>query len=150
MKNIASIYDRLMGFNQHSRISNGALKELVIRDLLCLLNTNSYYADKHTNISTNQTYSSVLNYGIHPLSGKRASEINWTEVETNIQCAIKTFEPRIIPQSLEVKCLIQDADSIVHNQVSIEISGMVRSSPYPEKFILHTNLDLETGNFNLL
>lgn len=147
MKNTASIYDRLMGFSVRNSISNSALKEVVIRDLLSLLNTNSYYTDRQTNID--HSYQSVINYGIHPLSGKRASEINWLDVENNIKSAIKAFEPRILPQSLEVKCLTQDATSILYNQVSIEIVGLIRSTPYPEKFILHTNLDLETGNFDL-
>lgn len=149
MKNTASIYDRLMGLNAQGSISNNTLKEVVIRDLLSLLNTSSYYTDKNANTLTDHSYHSVLNYGIHPLSGKRASEINWLDVENNIKSAIRVFEPRILPKSLEVKCLVQDAASLLYNQVSIEIAGLIRSTPYPEKFVLHTNLDLETGNFDL-
>ncbi len=64
MKNTASIYDRLTGFSVRNSISNSALKEVVIRDLLSLLNTNSYYTDKHADIE--YSYQSVINYGIHP------------------------------------------------------------------------------------
>ena len=149
MKNSISLFDKLMGTSTQKYISNATLKELVIRDLLSLLNTSSYYTDKNADINSNHSYNSVINYGIHPLSGKRASEINWQDVENNITSAIKVFEPRILSRSLEVKCLVQDENSILYNQISIEISGFIHSNPYPERFVLNTSLDLETGNFNL-
>ncbi|AWY19336.1 MULTISPECIES: type VI secretion system baseplate subunit TssE [Moraxella] len=146
--NTASIYDRLMQHTSGASISHSQLREFVIRDLLSLLNTASYYTDNHAYFSQNETYHCVMNYGIHPLSGKRASEINWLDVESNITASIRAFESRILPESLEVKCLTKHADDILHNQVSIQITGLIRSSPHPERFVLTTKLDLETGSFN--
>lgn len=146
--NTASIYDRLMQYTSGASISHSQLREFVIRDLLSLLNTASYYTDNHAYFSQNETYHCVMNYGIQPLSGKRASEINWLDVESNITASIRAFESRILPESLEVKCLTKHADDILHNQVSIQITGLIRSSPHPERFVLTTKLDLETGSFN--
>lgn len=148
--NTASIYDRLMQYTSGASISHNQLKEFVIRDLLYLLNTASYHTDNHAYFSQDETYRSVINYGIHPLSGKRASEINWLNVESNISASIKAFESRILPESLEVKCLAEHANDILHNQVNIQITGLIRSNPHPERFVLTTKLDLETGNFNLI
>ena len=148
--NTASIYDRLMQHIPSASISHSQLRELVIRDLLYLLNTASYYTDNHAYFSQNETYRCVMNYGIHPLSGKRASEIDWLDVENNITASIRAFESRILAESLEVKCLTKHVDDILHNQVSIQITGLIRSSPHPERFVLTTKLDLETGNFNPL
>lgn len=50
-------------------------------------------------------------------------------------------------EGLEVKCLIDEDGIAKHNQMSIEIKGLIRSTPYPERFLLTTNLDVETGSF---
>lgn len=150
-KNIATIFDRLNAANStelDNGISTTQLKNFIIRDLLYLLNTTSYYYDKDSPSRSTTIYSdSVLNYGIEPISGRQVSEINWLDVEANIKLAINCFEPRIMKEGLEVKCLIDEDGIAKHNQMSIEIKGLIRSTPYPERFLLTTNLDVETGSF---
>ena len=150
-KNIASIYDRINtndNINTENGISSNQLKNFIIRDLLYLLNTTGYYYHNELDEDNHSEYAkSVLNYGIEPISGRQVSEINWLKVEKNIKLAIKLFEPRILPEGLEVKCLIDTEGVAKHNQMSIEIKGLIRSTPYPERFLLTTKLDVETGSF---
>lgn len=144
-QNIATIFDRLNMDMRNDSLSNKALKNFVIRDLLQLLNTSGYYYND--NLIDNEYSQSVINYGIEPISGKRVSEINWTKVEDNIKLAISLFEPRIIPDRLEVVCDLKNDIANQYNQINIEITGLIRSAPYPEKFVLTTKLDVETGSF---
>lgn len=71
-KNIPSLFDRLSlddNFTTKNGISNQRMKESVIRDLLFLLNTTSYY---YSNLEKSYEYEkSVLNYGIETISGKK-------------------------------------------------------------------------------
>ena len=146
-KNVATLFDRLTGMNAtevDSGISASQLKAYVIRDLLYLLNTTSYYYQAD---NTAEYTNSVINYGIEPISGRQVSEINWLNVENNIKLAIKWFEPRIMQEGLEVKCLVDQEGVAKHNQMSIEIKGLIRATPYPERFLLNTQLDVETGSF---
>ena len=88
-KNVATLFDRLTAMNAtevDSGISASQLKAYVIRDLLYLLNTTSYYYQAD---NTAEYTNSVINYGIEPISGRQVSEINWLNVENNIKLAIK-------------------------------------------------------------
>jgi type VI secretion system protein ImpF len=150
-KNVATLFDRLTATST-TEIDNGIsatqLKNYVIRDLLYLLNTTSYYYQSEGQLEKATEYAnSVLNYGIEPISGRQVSEINWLTVENNIKLAIKWFEPRIMQEGLEVKCLVDQEGVAKHNQMSIEIKGLIRATPYPERFLLNTQLDVETGSF---
>lgn len=150
-RNISTIFDRLNGvINEDSNggLSNEKLKQLVIRDLLFLLNTPSYHYLKDDAIP-NEYSKSVINFGIEPISGKRVSEIDWAHVENNIYLAITLFEPRILKESLDVKCIFDVDTKAKYNQMNIEIKGFIKSIPYPERFVLHTQLDVENGNFKL-
>lgn len=150
-RNIATIFDRLnndMDEENVTGLSNHKLKLLVIRDLLHLLNTSSYYY-QHEEVLANEYTTSVINYGVSPISGKRVSEIDWTQVERNIEYAIKIFEPRILKESLEVKCVLGSDIKAKYNQMNIEIKGLIKSTPFPERFVLYTHLDVETGNFKV-
>lgn len=145
-RNTASIFDRLNNDLDSESLSNKSLKDFVIRDLLQLLNTTGYHYD--ADVIDNEYSRSVINFGIEPISGRRVSEINWTQVEENIRLAIRLFEPRIKFDSLEVECNVDGDITTQYNQMTIEIKGLIRSTPYPEKFVLKTSLDVETGSFN--
>ncbi|QOW47016.1 MULTISPECIES: type VI secretion system baseplate subunit TssE [Acinetobacter] len=151
-KNIASLFDRLT--EEHhldgvKGLDNQKMKQMVIRDLLFLLNTPSYYYSKEDE-QIFEYESSVLNFGIEPISGKRVSEIDWGHVERNIQKAIGLFEPRILKSNLEVKCIFGLENKAKYNLMNIEIKGYIKSTPFPERFVLKTHLDVETGNFDLI
>ena len=151
-KNTASLFDRLT--EEHhvdgvNGIDNQKMKQMIIRDLLFLLNTPSYYYAKRDEQEF-EYETSVLNFGIEPISGKRVSEIDWGHVEKNIEKAIGIFEPRILKTNLAVKCIFGVDSKAKYNLMNIEIKGYIKSTPFPERFVLKTHLDVETGNFDLI
>lgn len=151
-KNVASLFDRLTEeyhLDAIKGVDNQKMKQTIIRDLLFLLNTPSYYYS-HENDQRHLHEKSVINFGIEPISGKRVSEIDWLHVERNIQLAITTFEPRILKENLEVKCIFGLESKAKYNLMNIEIKGFIKTTPFPERFVLQTHLDVENGNFKMV
>jgi type VI secretion system protein ImpF len=119
------------------------LREAVLRDLGWLLSTCqlavSEDLEAYPSVKT-----SVLNYGIPDLTGKSISSLQAVDVERSLRQAILDFEPRILPQKLQVRVQVT-SDSVATNSMSFEIEGELWSRPIPERLFLRTELDLESG-----
>jgi len=131
-------------------IDGERLRAAVLRDLTWLLNTANA-EDGLTDWSAfEQARASVLNYGIRPLAGRQISGLELMEIETSMRNAILRFEPRIMPDSVEVRGLPEGgagnaAPGWRQNVLMFEIRGTLWSVPYPVEFVLRSDLDLETG-----
>ncbi|HLS42954.1 MAG TPA: type VI secretion system baseplate subunit TssE [Paenalcaligenes sp.] len=124
------------------------LKQAVLRDLAWLLNTISVSA--HDDLAAYpHVQQSTLNYGVAALAGKRLSEIEWTEVEFAVHDAIVQFEPRILQESLSVRCLSTATDIEHHNVIALLIRGQLWANPYPRELLVRTEIDLESGQIAL-
>jgi type VI secretion system protein ImpF len=124
-------------------------REAVLRDLRWLFNTSSDAPHlDHTGAQTPRH--SVLNFGIPPLAGLRMSEIEWHNIEQEIHQAIIAFEPRIIPASLEVRCIPAEEALSHYNLLALRIRGHLHAVPYPLEFLLRSEIDLESGQVNLV
>jgi type VI secretion system protein ImpF len=152
----ASLLDRLTDnapqqqteSTQHALISHATLRRNVLRDLQWLFNCINYQA--HADLSDfPQVKSSVFNFGVAPLAGKRMSDIEWGDMQRKLTEAILHFEPRILPQGLQVRCVSELKSLDLHNVLSIEIKGRLWCVPYPLEFLFRTDVDLENGNFEL-
>ena len=125
-------------------LSMRQLKEAVLRDLAWLLNTANF-----DNEGKFESYpfvaDSVINFGTRGLSGITASSVTSKEVEGAVRNAILLFEPRIIPNTLQVQAVVS-AEDASHNAVSFVITGDLWASPLPEQLYLQTKLDIETGH----
>lgn len=124
-------------------------RESVLRDLRWLFNTSSTSPSldsQHARAKRN----SVLDFGIRPLAGRRMSEIEWHSIEHEIHQTIIAFEPRIIPDSLEVRCIPAEEALSHHNLLALRIHGLLWSVPYPLEFLLRSEIDLESGQVNLV
>ncbi|WP_341679338.1 type VI secretion system baseplate subunit TssE [Niveibacterium sp. SC-1] len=122
-----------------------ALRVAVLRDLGWLLNTTSL--DATTDLSAYEHVSrSVLNFGVPPLAGKRISELNSQDLAFRLREAIQRFEPRLIPDSLDVRCLTDIAALEHRNVLAFEIQAQLWATPYPVAFRARSDLDLETGH----
>ena len=125
-------------------ISKNKLRHSVLRDLAWLLNT--------VNLSSSLDFSglsyaerSVINFGVPALFGQIASTLDVTQFENSIRQAIINFEPRIAPETLQVKAIVSDLQLDHHNLISIQISGYLWAQPSPIELLLSTEIDLETG-----
>lgn len=122
-------------------------KEAVVRDLGWLLNSVALDVciDLH---KYPEVQRSVLNYGLPDLSGHTSSNVNIRGVEGSIKAAIQLFEPRVIKNSLKVK-IHSNPDEMSHNSLIFEIAGAVFGQPSPFHVVLKSELDLESGEFQL-
>lgn len=126
-------------------LSARALRESVIRDLLWLLNTTRYDAATHDLADYPDVAKSVVNFGIPDLAGVTASSIKPEELGRAVREAVATFEPRLGRASLQVRAIVTD-DRMAHNSLVFEIEGEVWADPMPQRLLLRTELDLETGS----
>ncbi len=80
---------------------------------------------------------------------KNMSDIEWHDIQRKLTEAIINFEPRILPQGLQVRCVSDTSSLDLHNVLSIEIKGRLWCVPYPLEFLFRTDVDLENGHFEL-
>ncbi|MDO8376936.1 MAG: type VI secretion system baseplate subunit TssE [Aquabacterium sp.] len=129
--------------NERRVMSKGQLRQAVLRDLSWLFNAtqpSARWAEDHPLLAT-----SVLNFGLPPMSGQRVSKIDVSLLERAIKRAILDFEPRILPETLSVRALETESVLDTHNMIDFEIRGHLWAQPVPLEILLRTKLDLEAG-----
>jgi type VI secretion system protein ImpF len=125
-------------------INRNRLREVVLRDLAWLFNATA--PGEATDWSqVPHARNSVLNYGLPPLSGSSASNIDPVLLQSRVRQAILEHEPRILPASLAVEVVISSKQLDHHNLIGFRISGQLWAQPVPLELLLHTDIDLETG-----
>lgn len=128
--------------------SKGSYRANVMRDLSWLLNTiNASSVDDLS--AVDHARRSVLNFGIPAFSGLHLADGDWSEFERAIHDAIVTFEPRILPDSLRVHIIAPDTSAAARNRLALEIRGQLWCEPYPVELLLHSHVDLESGDIQL-
>lgn len=135
-------------------IDGDRLRAAVLRDLSWLLNTANAEDGSIDWSAFEQARGSVVNYGMRPLAGQPTSGLERVALETSIRDAILRFEPRILPESVEVRSLAEDDTRYAANArrrqvLAFEIKGTLWLSPYPVELVLRSDLDLETGAVTL-
>ncbi|EMH4164414.1 type VI secretion system baseplate subunit TssE [Pluralibacter gergoviae] len=151
-----SLLDRLTDNQPHKTqepansnlITHSTLRRHVLRDLQWLFNTINH-DDPQALETFTEVRRSVINYGVSPLAGMRMSDIEWHDIQHKLTEAIISFEPRILPQGLQVRCISDTRSLDLHNVLSIEIKGRLWCVPYPLEFLFRTDVDLENGHFEL-
>lgn len=122
------------------------LKASVLRDLAWLLNTTALLdIDSAAQMPAG---TSVINFGLPPLSGHTASSIDVQLVEGLLGEIIKVYEPRLLEGSLRVRAQLE-SDEMNHNALSFEIEADLWAEPVPMRLLLSTDLDLETGHIRV-
>ena len=128
--------------------SRTLLRESALRDLSWLLNSTNLEAidnlDAYPHVRR-----SVVNFGVGALAGARMSAIDWVDIESAIREAIVQFEPRILAESVEVRCAAEPSAPQQRSTLSLEISGQWRSSHAPQVILFRSEIDLESGHIAL-
>jgi type VI secretion system protein ImpF len=129
-------------------MSKSRLRQAVLRDLAWLFNATkpASYLDLE---QVSHVRRSTLNFGLPALSGRAASSLDITELERTIRQAILDFEPRILPQTLEVRALAIQSALDHHNVVGVQIAGELWAQPVPLELLVRTEIDLETGRVEI-
>lgn len=128
--------------HRHERyISLQKYRQGVERDLEWLLNAESHLFPTGTARDVTDRYqqslSSVLNFGVSPLIGISSTRLE--EIRERVAEAIRRFEPRILPSTLDVTVKKEEG------QLSLRIRGVLWANPLPESLDIRSRIDLETG-----
>ncbi len=123
------------------------LRAAVLRDIAWLLNSSAHLSPEQAR-DYPRVAGSVLNFGLPDMTGLTASGVDPGEVQRIIREAVRLFEPRVLPRSLQVTAGA-NLDTSGHNRVFFEIRGELWAQPVPEPLYLRTEVDLETGQCSL-
>ena len=114
----------------------------VLRDLRWLLNSACHLPWEDIR-EFPHVARSVLNYGTRDLAGVTTDNLDGLDLERQYREAIINFEPRIVPDSLQVRLVHADRSEV--GRVGFEIKGHLWALPHPERIYFRTEIDLETG-----
>jgi type VI secretion system protein ImpF len=133
---------------QERTMTKASYRQSVLRDISWLLNTTN--AESETDLTgADGVRTSVVNFGVLALSGRHLVDDDLDAVQAAIKRAIRTFEPRVLPDTLQVKILPAEDGYRTHNQLTMEIRGQLWSEPYPIDLLLRSRVDLESGQILL-
>lgn len=124
-------------------LSLSRLRECVIRDLTWLFNCENL-ASREQIDDCPEVMRSVVNYGIPALSGLTSSNRDPQKLEAQILEAIRTYEPRLIRDSVSVKAILSD-DEMSNNTLKFAIEADLWAHPLPLHLYMQTEVDLDTG-----
>jgi len=139
--------DQMQESREKRVLSPRQLRRSVVRDLEWLLNTTDLASVQDLSAHP-QVIDSVLNYGMPDLAGKNVSGLDAVALERNLRAAILRFEPRILPHTLRIRAEI-DEERMSHNAVLFDIEGDLWGQPMPQQLYLKTEVDLESGLFQV-
>jgi type VI secretion system lysozyme-like protein len=135
------------------------IRDAVKRDLGWLLNSRSFYMETYVGHEVVMlpldeekypyTATSVINYGLPDLTGKTAASVHKNRLEKTMRQILLSFEPRIMPESLTLNVVREDSMSD-HNVLMFDIDAMLWAEPAPVHLQIRTQLDLETGDIDLV
>jgi type VI secretion system protein ImpF len=114
----------------------------VLRDLRWLMNSPAHLPSEDI-CEFPHVAKSVLNYGTRDLAGATTDNLDSMELERQYREAIIAFEPRIVPETLQVRMILSDHTEV--GRVGFEIKGHLWALPHPERIFFRTDIDLETG-----
>jgi len=129
---------------EHRVLSKSRLRQAVLRDLAWLFNATRL---ERGGDMSHVPYArrSVINFGLPAHAGQTASSLEIQDVEQDLKQAILDYEPRILPETLEVKAIVEITDLDRHNVLGIQIHGQLWAQPVPLELLIRTEIDLETG-----
>ena len=135
--------DRTRETTDDLSVTEARLREQVRRDLSWLFNTTRLPAGTDLGPYP-QVQSSILNYGMIALTGQLLSSIRAAELESSVRAALLNFEPRLLPESLQVVAKIA-RNPFGKAALVVEITGDLHAEPLPLALYVRTEIDVETG-----
>ncbi len=119
----------------------------VVRNLEWLLNTEANQQLNGEPLPP-EVQQSVLCFGVPAYSGRTQSTMAPDRIAEDIRQRILFFEPRIHPDYLEVRPIIE-GEQHRFNTLKFAVQGFLRANPMLE-FEVRTELDMETGQAKVL
>jgi type VI secretion system protein ImpF len=146
---LPALLDRLVESpgSEGAWLSRRAYQQSVLRDLQWLLCTVA--PREHARLAGHDhARRSVLNYGVPCSTGMSLTEQELKTLAQDIEKAILTFEPRVLPESLSVT-LMSDSREAVRSQLVFRIRLAFWFEPYPLELSVRAQWDIENGLVSL-
>lgn len=157
-----SLLDRLTDHDPGSRVealearvlTRRQLRDAVLRDLSWLFNAVCEEPDITNRDNPERTAlwksvphaaESVINFGIVPLTGQTMSIHNFPRIEAQIRLAIIRFEPRLDPNTVEVRIVNDLSTGLRPTSLRLTIKGQMWNQPVPLELLLSAEVDVDTG-----
>ena len=143
---------RIMEPLQDREASIERYKNIVMRDLISLLNSSITIGESDLQ-ELGYVKKSTLTYGMKSFAGMTFSDSNKQAIIEEIKTSILKFERRIYSESLEVELMKNtegDVECTANHKVKISIIGALRPLQKKERIFIKTEIDLETGRFELV
>jgi type VI secretion system protein ImpF len=145
-----SLLDRLTDHAPDSRresadqqtLTMQQLRQAVLRDLAWLLNTSDLETSEDMT-ATPLAAKSTINFGVPGFTGMVRVGGRGGGLEAMIAESIRSFEPRIRPDSIRVRLRPMAEDNPLPALV-FEIEGELWAQPVPQQLFLETSIELET------
>ncbi|CAB3751104.1 type VI secretion system baseplate subunit TssE [Paraburkholderia humisilvae] len=128
-------------------ITAARLRECVTRDIAWLLNCTRQW-DSAELAAYPEVDNSVLNFGIPDLTGAALSGIDAGVLQNRIRATLINFEPRLIGGTVQVTVGV-DGSRMDSRSLSLRIEAEMWAQPMPLSLYLRTEVDLETGEFDV-
>ena len=128
-------------------ISASRLRDCVARDISWLLNCVNLGIDDQL-AEYPEVARSVVNFGIPDLTGVAVAGIDAKVLQRKLRDAILAFEPRLTPNTLRV-VVNADLKRMDRQSLTFNIESEMWAQPIPLNLYLKTEVDLETGKFNV-
>ena len=128
-------------------ISASRLRDCVARDISWLLNCVNLGIDDEL-AEYPEVARSVVNFGIPDLTGVAVAGIDAKVLQRKLRDAILAFEPRLTPNTLRV-VVNADLKRMDWQSLTFNIESEMWAQPIPLNLYLKTEVDLETGKFNV-
>ncbi|HUB91347.1 MAG TPA: type VI secretion system baseplate subunit TssE [Dyella sp.] len=128
-------------------ISASRLRDCVARDISWLLNCVNLGIDDEL-ADYPEVARSVVNFGIPDLTGVAVAGIDAKVLQRKLRDAILAFEPRLTPNTLRV-VVNADLKRMDRQSLTFNIESEMWAQPIPLNLYLKTEVDLETGKFNV-
>lgn len=130
---------------EYRLLSMRRLREAVIRDLVWLLNTTNLETDEDLSLYPH-VRRSVLNFGMPSIAGRTATSVDPQQAARRISDAIGVFEPRLRRVSVTPELTAERMDQ---RALSFKIDAELWGQPTPQRLLLHTQLDVDSGNLSI-
>ncbi len=141
---LPSLFWRVDEAEQVRALGNSSLaiyRDDVLRSLKWLFNASAHPENSPIH-HHDEVASSVLNFGLSPVTGRLGSSIDVNDFIRDIRRAILNYEPRILKETLKVDVFETELDGF-----EFAISGSIWCEPLPESFSFHTRIDSESGSW---
>lgn len=127
-------------------VSEDELRRQLQADLASLMNTVQL-ASASSLEGADHVAHSIINYGFRDLSSVGSKDLNTPNVIASIRQSLIDFEPRLIPQSIDVR--VTNAEGGTNQRLSLHVEAEMMGDPVDVPLDFDAEVDLGAGKLSM-